>query len=125
MIMPIQMTVELVPRTKKNSQQIVKTNGRTLIVPSKTYREYERAAGWYIKGKGIEIDYPVNVKAIYYMPNRRRVDLVNLHEALCDILVKYGVVKDDNSKIIASMDGSRVEYDKDRPRTEIWITRKE
>ena len=96
-----------------------------MIIPSKTYREYEKAAGWYIKGKGICIDYPVNVKAIYYMPTRRRVDLVNLHEALCDILVKYGVVKDDNSKIIASMDGSRVEYDKEHPRTEIWITKKE
>lgn len=103
----------------------MKAGGKTIIIPSKTYKEYEKAAGWYIKGKGIKIDYPVNVKAIYYMPTRRKVDLVNLHEALCDILVKYGVVADDNCRIIASMDGSRVEYDKERPRTEIWITKKE
>lgn len=65
------------------------------------------------------INSPVNVKAIYYMPTRRKVDLCNLHEALCDVLVRHGVVCDDNSKIIAAMDGSRVEYDKLNPRTEV------
>lgn len=33
-----------------------------------------------------------------------------------------GVVIDDNSKIIATMDGSRVEYDKENPRTEVIIS---
>lgn len=55
------------------------------------------------------------------MPTRRRVDLCNLHEALCDVLVTFGVVQDDNCKIIASMDGSRVLYDKENPRTEVYI----
>lgn len=55
------------------------------------------------------------------MPTRRRVDLVNLQEALCDILVKYGVLKDDNRNIVATMDGSMVLYDKENPRTEVEI----
>ena len=55
------------------------------------------------------------------MPTRRRVDLCNLHEALCDVLVKHGVIADDNSNIVAGMDGSRVLYDKNNPRTEIVI----
>lgn len=59
------------------------------------------------------------------MPTRRRVDLCNLHEALCDVLVKFGVVQDDNCKIIASMDGSRVLYDKENPRTEVYIEKVE
>ena len=37
------------------------------------------------------------------------------------MLVKYGVLKDDNSEIITSHDGSRVLYDKDNPRTEVTI----
>lgn len=57
------------------------------------------------------------------MPARRRVDLCNLHEALCDVLVKYGVLEDDNSNIVVSMDGSRVFYDKENPRTEVEIER--
>jgi hypothetical protein len=39
------------------------------------------------------------------------------------VLVKYGAIIDDNSLIVASMDGSRVYYDKDNPRTEIYIER--
>lgn len=68
------------------------------------------------------IDVPVNVKAVYYMPTHRRVDLCNLHEALCDILVHYNIIEDDNCKIIETMDGSIVKYDKFRPRTEVTIT---
>lgn len=41
---------------------------------------------------------------------------------MCDLLVAYGIIEDDNSKIVASMDGSRVSYDKDNPRTEAEIT---
>lgn len=71
------------------------------------------------------IDKPVNVKALFYMDARRRVDLVNLQGALLDVLVRAGLLADDNSSIVASMDGSRVLYDKDRPRTEVIITEAE
>ena len=63
----------------------------------------------------------VNVRCIYYMQTRRKVDLANLIEATCDILVKAGVLADDNSQIVAAHDGSRVEYDKNDPRVEIEI----
>jgi hypothetical protein len=39
-----------------------------------------------------------------------------------DLLVTYGILADDNSNIVASMDGSRVLYDKTFSRTEIEIT---
>lgn len=131
MNLPIQMTILQAPITKKNSQRILqrydskKKKTIPFIAPSEKYKSYEEAAGWYIKGKGIRVDYPVNVKCIYYMPTKRIVDLVNLQEATLDILTHYEVLADDNSRIVVSMDGSRVEYDKDNPRTEIWITRRE
>lgn len=68
------------------------------------------------------IDFGVNVKAIYYMPTKQRVDLINLHAALHDCLVKKGVIIDDNCNIIKSTDGSRVSYDKENPRTEVTIS---
>lgn len=55
------------------------------------------------------------------MPTRRRVDKSNLEAAAHDVLVKYGVLADDNRDIIASTDGSRVYYDKENPRAEITI----
>lgn len=115
----IEFTISVAPVTKKNHQQIVKANGRLLVVPSKQYRQYEADCGMFLKALGI--NGRVNIKALYYMPTRRRVDLCNLHEALCDVLVKHGVIADDNSNIVAGMDGSRVLYDKNNPRTEIVI----
>ena len=119
----IQFTIDLKPITKKNSQQIVKgKNNRPFIIPSAAYKRYEKACKPYIPDCET-ITEPVNVKAIYYMPTKHRVDLTNLHEALHDILVHYGVLADDNYKIICSTDGSRVMVDKWHPRTEVTITK--
>ena len=68
------------------------------------------------------IEEPVNVRCVYHMPTRHRVDLVNLLEATDDILVSACVLKDDHAKIIVSHDGSRVKLDKETPRVEIYIT---
>ena len=113
--------IPLPPASKKNSNQIVKVRGRYMVIPSKRYKDFEKACKPYIQGTE-PIDYPVNVCCIYYMPTRRRCDLVNLQEATLDVLVKYKVLADDNSNIVVSMDGSRVYYDRDEPRTEITIT---
>ncbi len=114
-------TIPIPPRTKKNSQQIIVAGNRHKVVPSKLYQQYERDCEIFMPH--IEtIEKRVNVQAVYYMPTRRKVDLCNLHEALCDALVHHRVVADDNSNIIATMDGSRVEYDKNNPRTEVVIS---
>ena len=68
------------------------------------------------------IDYPVNVKALFYMPTRRACDLTNMLEALDDVLVDAGVVTDDNCNVVAGHDGSRVLYDKAHPHTVVTIT---
>lgn len=123
----LKFTIPLPPVTKKNHQQIIvnKKTGRPMVIPSKQYKQYEKECGWFVQGKGLKINEPVNVKCVYYMPTRRRVDLTNLMEATHDILVKYEVLEDDNSKIIRSVDGSRVLYDKENPRTEITIDKAE
>lgn len=115
------ITINVAPVTKKNSQRIVYKGNRPIILPSAKYAEYEKDAGWFVKPLGI--DYPVNVKCVYYMPTKRLCDLVNLQEATLDVLVKYGALSDDNSRIVVSMDGSRVMYDKEHPRTEVYIER--
>ena len=117
----IKFTIPLNPVTKKNSQQIILVGGRPRIIPSKKYKEYERECIPFLTH--VEpVTGRLNVKAVYFMRTRRRVDLINLHEALHDILVKAGVLEDDNCKIIYSTDGSYVDYDKENPRTEVTIT---
>ena len=118
----MQITIPLVPKTKKNSNQIVRAKGRYLIIPSKAARDYEKACREYMPEIDEPIDSPIELKCGFYMDTHRRCDITNLLQAVCDILVKYKVLADDNYNIVASVDGSRVFYDKDRPRTEITIT---
>lgn len=123
---PVKITIPLPPVTKKNSQRIL-TNSRTgkpFIAPSKQYKEYEHDAGYFIRSAK-PIDYPCNVKCLFYTATNGRVDLTNLLEAICDVLVKYGAIKDDNSDIVVSHDGSRVIKGSLNPRTEVEITRAE
>ena len=119
----LKITIPLTPVSKKNSQQILinKATGRPFVMPSKNYKEYEKNAGWYIDKKHLNINVPVNIKCLFYMPTKRRVDLANLVSAAMDVLVHYGVIEDDNSNVVVSNDGSRVLYDKENPRTEIYI----
>lgn len=111
------------PRSKKNSQRIARlADGRPMILPSKQYRDYEALCLKQITGKHRQaIDTPVNVRMVYYMQTRRRVDLTNLQEATLDILVRGGVLADDNCRVAAAYDGSCVKYDKGNPRVEIEI----
>jgi len=117
----MKIVIPIAPHTKKNSQQIITVKGRPMIIPSKQYKQYEKDCGYFLTHVEPFLS-PCNVKCLYYMPTHRRVDLVNLQEATLDILVHYGILIDDNSNVVVSMDGSRVLYDKENARTEIEIT---
>lgn len=122
----IKYTIKLAPITKKNSQQILtnKKTGRSFIAPSSRFKQYEREAAWFLRPRPPRpIECPLNIKCLFYMPTRRLVDLTNLLEAVDDVMVNEGIIKDDNSRIVVAHDGSRVLYDKSNPRTEITITR--
>lgn len=107
------------PITKKNSSRII-TKPFPKLLPSKQFESYEKSCLKQIQtSMRKKIDSKMNLKCIYYMPTRHRVDLTNLLNATCDILVDAEVLKDDNSNIVCSHDGSRVLYDKENPRVEI------
>lgn len=118
----IKFIIPLQPISKKNSQQIFinSKTGKPFIAPSKKYKEYENAASWFIP-KRIYIDEPVNVKCLFFMKNRQKCDLTNMLEAIDDVMVRAGLLADDNYTIIQSHDGSRIMHDKEKPRTEVYI----
>lgn len=122
----MQYIIPLPPVTKKNSQRIMvnKTTGKPFIMPSAKYLQYEQAARCFLcPPSDGPINYPVNVRCMFYMPSRRKADLTNLLEAADDLLVAAGILADDSYNIVAGHDGSRCLVDKDNPRTEITITR--
>lgn len=123
--------IPLDPRTKKNSPQIAGTGkkcpycgklARQFIVPSKANKLYSAQAALHLTDKPESpIDRPVHIKYLFYKGTRHRVDALNLAEAADDILVEAGILADDNSNIVKHHDGTRVLYDKQNPRTEIYI----
>lgn len=120
----ILLRIPLEPKTKKNHSRIIqnKRTGKIMLIPAKQYIEYEKECMEYIGDElKLKIDTPVNVECHFYMQTRRKCDLTNLLEAIDDILVKAGVLADDNYTIIAGHDGSRVHYDKEEPRTVVYI----
>lgn len=125
--------IPLDPRTKKNSHRIA-GKGRRCPVCGKFERQFIRngnvatdyaifAAPYLHPGPGKPIDEPIQLVYRLYTQTRHRKDDLNLYEMLDDILVQEGVLKDDDRKIIRSRDGSRVLYDRENPRSEIYIFR--
>jgi Holliday junction resolvase RusA-like endonuclease len=116
------LTIPIEPKTKKNKGRIAKRGGRTYILPSKDFEEYQNACRWFVKTPDEPITQKCNIKATYYRKTRRRVDITNLHSALHDVLTHYGVIADDDCKIVVGTDGSRVKVDGYYPRTVVEIT---
>lgn len=124
----IKFTLPIRPVTKKNSGQIITVGGIPRLIPSKQYLQFEKDCQPYFKrvlNQIGQIDYPINLQAIFYVETKWRIDLPNLLNAVDDAMVKSELILDDNRDIIASHDGSRVYHDKFNPRIEIEITRQE
>ena len=129
----IQYTIKGDPRTKKNSPIIAGAGKRCpkcgkfekqWIRQGRAYDEFSKTALWQLRPRPKEPIYcPVNIKCLFYMKTRRRVDSLNLLAAIDDLLVDAEILADDNCQIVVAHDGSRVLYDKDNPRTEITITK--
>ena len=122
----IQFTIPLNPVSKKNSPRVIPYGRYHKVLPSEAYEKYERRAGAYIPYQGLMIDRPCEVKYLFYTrinyaESKQRVDLVNLQEAIDDVLVAHHLLADDNCRVIVSHDGSRVLHDGTRPRTEVTI----
>lgn len=119
-------TVPFNPRTKKNSMEIRKRrDGSRFVSPSGAYQRWESDVAEYLAALNRwqpPITEPVNVKEVFYLPDGRRRDALNLQEAIDDALVKAGVIKDDCLSIVAGHEGSHAKIDHNSPRIEITIT---
>lgn len=129
----IKYTINGDPRTKKNHAMIAGSGKRCPVCrkfekiwirQGHAHDEYAEAAKWQLRPiPPRPIECMVNVKCLFYMKTRRKVDQLNLLATIDDLLVDMKILADDSCWIVAAHDGSRVLYDKDNPRTEITITR--
>ncbi len=124
----VRFTIPVPPVTKKNHGRIVMCGRYPKLLPSEAYERYTKAAMPFLKAIHNAvgtIDSPVNLKCVFYLNRRFKGDLAGDLQAVQDLLVEVGILADDNRNIVASVDGSAVLYDKENPRTEVTITKKE
>lgn len=116
------------PYVKKSNMKLVMRGRKLVRIPTPNYQQWAILAQRQIRSQTSRtepIDYPINLQCLFFVRTRGVVDLSALYEGIQDELVKCGVLKDDNYKIVASHDGSGVFVDPEDPRMEITITRKE
>lgn len=126
-----QYVIPLDTRAKKNSHRIAGSGPRCpmcgkfqkqFVRNGTTATEFAFQAAKYLHPKpGKPFGGTVHLVYRVYTATRHKKDDLNLYEALDDILVKEKILEDDNRNIIRSRDGSRVLYDKNNPRAEIYI----
>jgi Holliday junction resolvase RusA-like endonuclease len=120
----IKSNIPVNPRSKKNSQEIVfnRKTGHRMVIQNKRYTEFEKECKKHIPIlREPPINYPINLQCKFYVCDARKRDIANYLEAIQDILVKYGILEDDNYNIVSSLNGCSMEIDRDNPRIEIII----
>jgi Holliday junction resolvase RusA-like endonuclease len=114
--------IEGKPAVLKNSKQIVLRGERPILVPSRTSVAWRKVALKQLAAQNpiahaITTDLWVTV--VTYAHDKRRRDLDNSLSGPLDALVAAEIIKDDAQ--VKSLDGSRLLYDKERPRVEIVL----
>lgn len=144
--LPYSFVIAGCPRVKKNGQKVVGRGKKSRKINTPQYELWHNAAleqfnklGFDIffakknkerKDFGVtmleaELNEPMNMQCKFYMNTRVRVDLSALYEGIQDVMQEIGLIEDDRSTIICSHDGSGVFVDKENPRMEIILTKKE
>lgn len=132
----MKFTIPVKPRTKKNHMQLVTLKtGRQMLLPSKAYKQFEKEVLNFVAENPLiiksneEFKLPIqdriNLKCTFYKEKDYKADLAGYIQAIQDALVKAGVIADDNHKIIESTNGSKVKLDRDNPRIEVEIIKKD
>lgn len=127
--------VPLEPRTKKNHQMIAGSGAKCpvchkpamqFVRQGKANTEYSLLVPPFLQPRPSEpLEGPIHIVYHCYMGTKCRIDDLNIYAALDDILTAAGILSDDNVKVIRCRDGSFVDYDKENPRSEIYIYRME
>lgn len=115
-----QATIRAVPRTKKNSAQIVRAGFRPRLIPSAAFLAWNKDAQLQLAflRPAAPLACAVNCRAMFYR-DKNVGDAVNFYNALADALQEAGVIENDRQ--IIAWDGSRLMVDRINPRIEIVL----
>lgn len=105
----LEITIEGTIPSKKNSKRIVGRGKRMFIISSKNYLEWEKEKANEIYGQLDEITAittPIRLSITFSSSTKRKWDLSNKVESIQDLLVKVGILEDDNWSIVQELEVS-------------------
>jgi len=101
--------------SKKNSKRLFRNSktGKTFITSSKNAKDFEFEWCMRLKNK-----YPTynhaKVKIGFYAKDKRKFDLTNKTESIMDVLVRAGILVDDNYSVVPIVLPMFMGLDKDK-----------
>ena len=105
---------------KKNSKRWVRARGRQFLLPSQSYQDWENSELPSF-ANAPKLYPPYRLEAKIYAPDFRNCDLTNLIESVNDLLVKTGMLEDDNWFGLTEVSLKFAEVDPLTPRVEVLI----
>lgn len=108
--------------SKKNGQKIIRCGKFPRIKAGDAYLKWEKQAVQELQFKRINWtgDYPIELHMFFYRKTRRAFDYSNMVESIQDMLIKAGVILEDNFlHVIPVVSGMSI--DKDHPRVVVNI----
>lgn len=118
----LKLTIQGRIPSKKNSKQIVVCRNRRFLIPSENHKLWEIEQSYKIKR--FRPKQPIKkcyIKMFFYAPDKRTADLDNKSTTILDLLVKNGIILDDNWFVCKGLDLCCAGVDRDNPRAEIII----
>lgn len=108
--------------SKKNSKQILmnRATGKRFVASSPLFQRWQELQQWRLP----KLRQPLEskrIEIIFYPSTKRRSDLNNISQGILDVLVKQGIIKDDNWFDLPQLDLRLGAVDKKYPRAEIYI----
>jgi Holliday junction resolvase RusA-like endonuclease len=85
-------------RPKKNSRRMIFNGRKPILLPSENFVSWHADAMKQLATQNSpkdKISTPVSVAISFAFKDKRRRDLTNLSESVMDLIVDYGVIKDD------------------------------
>ena len=92
-------------------------------VPTGRYKAWQNEALWMIKAQRVQpIKGEVSISVGLVAPDKRARDAGNCDKAVCDVLVKAGIIEDDSNKYVRRLS---YEWRADGPPCAVLIQRYE
>ena len=108
--------------SKKNSRIMICRGRYPMSIPNGRYTQWHQEMSLLLSSTAISKPYGfISLVMTFYLPDKRKTDLINKAESVLDLFVDNKIIVDDDWLCVNSLHLSSGGVDKENPRCEIEI----